>query len=93
MLLPETVHKIAGLTKLTLSEDEARLFADQLGEVLQYMNKLNELDTNDIEPLYSPVKQTSVLREDTIFQEYDKQDLLKNAPKTDGDYFIVPKIL
>lgn len=93
MLLPETVHKIAGLAKLTLSEDEARLFADQLGEVLQYMNKLSELDTNDIEPLYSPVKQTSVLREDTIFQEYDKQDLLKNAPKTDGDYFIVPKIL
>ncbi len=93
MLLPETVHKIAGLTKLALSEDEARLFTDQLDEVLQYMNKLNELDTSDIEPLYSPIKQTSVLREDTVFQEYNKQDLLKNAPKTDGDYFIVPKIL
>ena len=93
MLLPETIHKIAGLTKLALSEDEARLFTDQLDEVLQYMNKLNELDTSDIEPLYSPIKQTSVLREDTVFQEYNKQDLLKNAPKTDGDYFIVPKIL
>ncbi len=93
MLAPETVKKVANLTRLELNEEEITEFSGQLGAILAYMDKLNELDTTDVEPLFSPVTHTTVLREDTVNQQFSRQERLQNAPKSDGQYFIVPKIL
>ncbi len=93
MLPPETVKKVADLTRLELNEDEIIQFSNQLGAILDYMDKLNELDTSDVEPLFSPVSHCTVLREDTVSQQFSRKELLDNAPKSDGQYFIVPKIL
>jgi aspartyl-tRNA(Asn)/glutamyl-tRNA(Gln) amidotransferase subunit C len=57
------------------------------------MDKLNEIDTSDVEPMYTPVDQPGALREDKVAREFERSDILKNAPETDGQYFIVPRIV
>ena len=93
MLTPEAVKKVASLTHLELNEEEITLFSSQLSAILDYMDQLNELDTTGVEPLFSPVTHTTVLREDTVCQQFSRDNLLRNAPKSDSRYFIVPKIL
>lgn len=90
---PEEVAKVARLSRLDLAEDKLELFAGQLGDILAYMDKLGELDTDDVEPLYSPVKHTTVLRRDEVRKDYRREEILANAPKQDGQFFIVPRIV
>ncbi|MFP4070948.1 MAG: Asp-tRNA(Asn)/Glu-tRNA(Gln) amidotransferase subunit GatC [Desulfovibrionales bacterium] len=92
-ITPEEVRKIATLARLELDEDKVNLFAGQFDEILQYMDKLAELDTTEVEPMYTPVEHTSVLREDIVRKDYTREEILGNAPEEDGRYFIVPKIL
>ena len=89
----EQVAKIATLSRLTLKSNELDQFTDQLSSILQYMEKLNELKTTDVKPLYSPVEQTTVLREDIVEKKFKREELLANAPEDDGQYFIVPRII
>jgi aspartyl-tRNA(Asn)/glutamyl-tRNA(Gln) amidotransferase subunit C len=90
---PEEVAKVASLSRLDLSEDKLELFAGQLGDILDYMDKLGELDTSEVEPLYSPVKHTTVLRRDEARKDYKREEILANAPEQDGQFFIVPRIV
>lgn len=90
---PEEVAKVARLARLDLAEDKIELFAGQLDDILTYMDKLNELDTSSVEPLYSPVEHTTVLRADEVRKDYSRDEVLANAPETDGQYFIVPRIV
>jgi aspartyl-tRNA(Asn)/glutamyl-tRNA(Gln) amidotransferase subunit C len=57
------------------------------------MDKLGELDTDAVEPLYSPVKHTTVLRRDEVRKDYRREEILANAPEQDGQFFIVPRIV
>lgn len=90
---PEDVAKIANLSRLDLPKEKLEMFAGQLGDILEYMDKLGELDTDDVEPLYSPVEHTTVLRKDTVRKDYQRDEVLSNAPKQDGQFFIVPRIV
>ncbi len=90
---PEEVAKVAKLSRLDLPEDKLELFAGQLGDILAYMDKLGELDTDDVDPLYSPVQHTTVLRRDEVRKDYRREEILANAPKQDGQFFIVPRIV
>lgn len=90
---PEEVAKVAGLARLDLDQDKLELFAGQLGDILAYMDKLGELDTDAVEPLYSPVQHTTVLRRDEVRKDYAREEILANAPEQDGQFFIVPKIV
>ena len=90
---PEEVAKVASLSRLDLSEDKLELFAGQLGDILAYMDKLGELNTDDVEPLYSPVKHTTVMRRDEARKEFRREEILANAPEQDGQFFIVPRIV
>ena len=87
------VHQVAKLARLELDEDKASLFAAQLGNVLEYMDKLGEVDTSGVEPLYSPSEHPAPMRPDEVGREFDRQDILANAPDTDGQFFIVPKVV
>ncbi len=88
----QEVAKIADLARLEVDEHKLELFAEQLSNILQYMEQLNELDTENVNPLYSPVEHSSIMREDTVYQEYSREEIIKNAPEEDGRYFIVPKV-
>lgn len=90
---PEEVARVARLARLDLSEEKLELFAGQLGDILDHMDKLSEVDTGDVEPLYSPVEHVSVLRPDVAAKEHSREEILSNAPETDGNHFIVPRIV
>ncbi|SMP73138.1 aspartyl/glutamyl-tRNA(Asn/Gln) amidotransferase subunit C [Desulfonatronum zhilinae] len=89
----DEVEKVAGLARLNLEPEKVEQFAAQFNDILGYMQKLNELDTSGVEPLYSPVTHETVFRNDEVRMEFSREELLGNAPETDGSYFIVPRIV
>ena len=84
---------IAKLARLRLDEDKLETFAGQMDAILAYMETLGKVDTTDVEPLYSPVEHTTVTRTDTVVKTCTRDAVLQNAPATDGQFFVVPKIV
>lgn len=87
------VRHIAKLSRLSLSDDEFRLFASQLGEILEYVQQLSGVDTHDVAPLAHPHEVTNVLREDEPAEGLSAAAALSNAPDRVQDFFRVPAIL
>lgn len=92
-ITPEEVLHIARLARLELSEDDVRLFTGQLGKILEYMNKLNELDIREVEPTAHAISLKNVFREDRVKAYGDKEKILRNSPDRQDDCFRVPKII
>lgn len=89
----EEVARVAKLARLDLPDDKVELFAGQLHDILTYMDKLNEIDTSEVDPMYSPVEHSTVLRKDEVRKEHSRDEVLSNAPDSDGQYFVVPRIV
>jgi len=89
----EQVKNIAYLARLHLDEDRVELFSKQLSQILDYMEQLSEVDTSKVKPLYSPVEHPTPYRDDEVYSEFTREDVLKNAPEEDGEHFIVPKVV
>ena len=87
------VRKVAKLSRLELSEGEVEEFTGQLSAILDYMEKMNELDTTDVEPLAHCLPISNVLRADCVKDSLGTERTLANAPQRDGEFFKVPKIL
>lgn len=87
------VEKIAKLAKLKFSDKELEDFTPQINDILGYMEKLNELDTEKVEPLSHPVEQKNVFREDKLKSSITTEEALKNAPSKDEHHFKVPKVI
>ena len=66
---------------------------NDMNRMLDFVNKLNELDTSNVEPLIYMTEETNVLRDDVVKQEITQKEALKNAPKHDSFYFRVPKVV
>ena len=89
----ETVEKVAHLARLELAEDEKETMIADMNKILGFMDKLNEIDTSGIEPLVYMTNEVNTVREDVIKQEVTHEEALLNAPKHDGDYFLVAKVI
>ena len=87
------VAKVAHLARLRLSEEELDRMTARLGAILGYVERLAEVDTEGIEPMAHAVERTNVFREDVETSMLPREAALANAPKTDGQYFLVPQIL
>ena len=87
------VLRIAKLAKLKLTEREIEIYGKDMNEILDYMEKLNELDTTNVEPLSYPVERETAFREDKVNESIPRNEALKNAPDTDGEFFKVPKVI
>ncbi len=87
----ETVNKLAHLSRLEFTAEEQEAVAQKLTAVLDWMEKLNELDTTGVEPLIHISSEINVLREDVAAEPLDHKRALLNAPAKDSDYFRVPK--
>ena len=87
------VDHVARLARLKLSEEEKGLFTDQMNAILDYMEKLNELDTGEIEPTFHVVSHQNVMREDEIKESQPQEAALENAPDKAQECFRVPKII
>jgi aspartyl-tRNA(Asn)/glutamyl-tRNA(Gln) amidotransferase subunit C len=92
-LSPQEAATVARLARLRLPEETLGRFAAQMGDILSYMETLNALDTRDVEPLYGPVEHEAPLRPDVAVKTCTRDEVLQNAPETDGRFFIVPKIV
>ncbi len=87
------VRKVAKLSRLELTEAEVEEFTGQLSAILGYVEKVNELDTAEVEPLAHCLPISNVLREDTPKESLGTERVLANAPQRDEEFFKVPKIL
>ena len=88
-----TVDKLADLAKLEFDAEAKKEIIEDLSRVLDFVDKLNELNTDNVEPLVYLTDEKNVLRKDEVIQEISQKDALRNAPQKDSDYFIVPKVL
>ncbi len=89
----EVVRRIAVLARLDLGEAEEAALTDHLDHILQYFEKLKELDTEHVEPTAHVVPMSEAYREDAVGNPAASEELRANAPQRDGDFFKVPKII
>jgi aspartyl-tRNA(Asn)/glutamyl-tRNA(Gln) amidotransferase subunit C len=87
------VEKVAKLARLELSDAEVAEFTGQLGAILEYVEKMNGLDTENVEPLAHCLPVSNVFREDEVAESLGTEKTLVNAPDADEQFFRVPKIL
>ncbi len=88
-----TVRYVANLSRIDLSDEELGLFSHQLAEIVDYINQLDELDTDGVEPLAQAIEIPNVLREDEVTPSLSPQEALANAPERKGDSYKVPAVL
>lgn len=89
----KTVDEIAHLARLEFTEESKKEIQNDLNRMLSFVEKLNELDTDGVEPLIYMTNDWNVLREDAPEVTISQKDALKNAPRKDSDYFKVPKVI
>src|SRR5262245_19122907 len=92
-LTPADVLKVAKLARLKLSQTEIDDYTAKLGSILEYVELLNEVDTEDVEPMVHAVELSNVFRRDEIEPSLPRETALSYAPKTDGQFFLVPQLL
>ncbi len=87
------VEKVAKLARLRISEDEATLFTQQLGTILNYVEQLKAISTDGVEPMATVLSQVNVFREDEVRPSLPVGEAVANAPDSEGGAFVVPKII
>ena len=87
------IQDIAALAKLEFDERSAEQMKADLEKIIGFVDKLNEIDTEGVEPLIYLSEEVNVLREDEIKAVVSQVEALKNAPEKDSDYFKVPTVL
>lgn len=88
-----TVDKIAHLARLKFSEEEKPEIIGDLNRILTFVDKLNEVNTDNLEPLIYMNEETNRMRKDEVIQTITHKEALQNAPDKDSDYFRVPKVV
>lgn len=89
----DEVLYVADLARLDLDEASIEKFAGQIGNILEYVNKLNEVDTEGIRPTSHAISLTNAFRDDEQRQSLDREQALVNAPEKDDGNFVVPKVV
>jgi aspartyl-tRNA(Asn)/glutamyl-tRNA(Gln) amidotransferase subunit C len=87
------VEHIASLARIGLTEEEVEMFGEQLSNILEQFEVLNELDTSGVTPTGHASGLQSVMREDLAEDSLDHEDVLKNAPRREGEFFRVNAVL
>ena len=87
------VAYVAKLARLRLTDDETRVFQEQLGRVLEYADKLREVDVSEVEAAAHSVPMFDVVREDKARDWFTAEEALANAPRQANGLFIVPKVV
>lgn len=88
-----TVEKVTLLARLRLNEEELDQMTEQLGKIVGYIDQLNELNTDDVEPLSHAVELTNVFADDIVAPSLPREQALENAPKKDDAHYQVPAVL
>jgi len=89
----DLVAHIAHLSRIELSEEKRKLFSSQLSRIVEYVDKLKELDIAGVEPITNGLDLSNVYRKDELAECLRPQDVLANAAGADGQFFKVPKVI
>lgn len=89
----ELISKLETLAKLNLNDKEKGIIKKDLGNILEMIDKIQEVDTDEVEPLQYVSDEVNVLREDIAKASLSNKEVLLNAPSTDGPYISVPKVI
>lgn len=89
----EQVRHIALLSRIRVADSEVATLSKELGGILSFFDKLQELDTSDVTPMAHAVEIRNVFGQDTVGQSLTPAEALANAPERDDDYFSVPKVI
>lgn len=89
----EAVKKISKLSRIASNDKFETSMIKDLNTILKFVDQLNEVDTKDIEPLSSVVEQKLFQREDVVKKMNEKEEILKNSPNKNENYFVVPKVI
>ena len=89
----DDVEYVAKLARIELTEEEKNTLTSQLNSILGHIEKLSELDTGGVEPTFHVFDVRNVFREDEVRPSLPTEEILKNAPVRDGNFFKVPKII
>ncbi|MCB9029469.1 MAG: Asp-tRNA(Asn)/Glu-tRNA(Gln) amidotransferase subunit GatC [Deltaproteobacteria bacterium] len=92
MISKEEVFKIAHLARMAITDAQAEHFSKELSSIFEHIQKLNELDVSDVEPMTHVHGVFNVFREDQVEPSLEIQEVLKNAPDVNGQFFRVPII-
>lgn len=88
-----TVARIARLARIAVPDAELRPLADELSHILEWIEQLNEVDTQGVAPMTSVVAMPPAWRDDRVTDGGQPETILKNAPDRQGDYFVVPRVV
>ena len=89
----KTVKHISKLARISVNDEKAKKLEKDLNLIFKWIEQLNELNTDNVEPLTSIAETTLRLRKDKILSENIRDEILKNSPKDNKDYFVVPKVV
>ena len=89
----KVVDELAHLDRLSYENEAKQEIVTELNKIIAFVEKLEEINTDGIEPLIYMVDETNITREDKMKQDVSQDEGLKNAPKKDSDYFRVPKVI
>ena len=89
----KTLKHISKLSRISLDEEKAKKLAGDLNSIFEFIEKLNELKTDNVEPLTSVAETTLKLRSDKVKSKDIREQIIKNSPQDNQDYFVVPKVI
>ena len=89
----KTVKHISKLSRISIDSEKATKLEKDLNSIFKWIEKLNELKTDDIEPLTSVAETTLKLRSDEVKSKNIREQIVKNSPQENEDYFVVPKVI
>ena len=89
----KTVKHISKLSRISIENEKAKKLEKDLNSIFKWIEQLNQLNTGKVEPLTSIAETTLRLRKDQIISKNIREDILKNSPKENKDYFVVPKVV
>ena len=89
----KTIKHISKLSRISVDEKKAEKLASDLNSIFDFIEKLNELKTENVEPLTSVSETTLKLRPDEVQSKNLREQIIKNSPKDNEDYFVVPKVI
>jgi len=89
----KTVKKISKLARISVDDEKAKKLESDLNSIFEFIEKLNQLDTSKSEPLTSVIDVKLQLRKDEIESSNIKDQILKNSPDDNKDFFVVPKVV
>jgi len=89
----KTIKHISKLSRISVNDEKAKKLADDMNSIFDFIEKLNELNTDNVEPLTSVAETTLKLREDEVKSGNIKEQVLKNSPDENEDFFVVPRVV